>query len=243
MAAVCAATVFVFRAPPVDQPPPPIAGPVATARVVEPAAESFPPPPSPEAEAMPPPVADQDPGPCEGCLKAAAARDVAETLVAASGGAYLDVRVDLAHDLPWYTKERRWPPVPTEGLVDAPEYFSFGPKLPGPPCRGYEDPNCLGPRQEWWIVWFHVGWRHPREVESKIGQGVLPEVALAWPPIKREEYIIVDARSGRIEAHSGGELFFTYVPRGRPPLTDSAYRSAGERARHYLGERARSGPP
>ncbi|MYD96482.1 MAG: hypothetical protein F4X98_03725 [Gammaproteobacteria bacterium] len=133
--------------------------------------------------------------------------------------------------------------MPTDGLLDAPEYFSFGPKLPGPPCRGHEDPNCRGARDEWWIVWFHVGWRHPREVEGKIGEGVLPEVALAWPPIKREEYIIVDARSGRIEAHSGGRLFFRYVPRGKPPLTESAYRSAEERARHYLGERARGGPP
>ena len=239
--AVCAAAVFFFRAAP-DRPPPPpaqVAGP-STARVVEPAAAAFPPPP--EAGETPS-AAGRDPGPCEGCLNASAARDVAETLVAASGGAYLDVRVERAHDLTWYTKERRWPPVPTDGLVDAPEYFSFGPKLPGPPCRGYEDPNCRGPREEWWIVWFHVGWRHPREVQNKIDEGVLPEVALAWPPIKREEYIIVDAFSGRIESHSGGRLFFTYEHRGRPPLTDSAYRAAEERARHYLGERARGGPP
>ena len=95
VAAACAAAVFFFGAPP-DRPfPPPaqVAGP-STTRVVEPTV-AFPPPPA-EAGAAPP-AAGRDPVPCVGCLNAAAARDVAETLVAASGGAYLDVRVELAH--------------------------------------------------------------------------------------------------------------------------------------------------
>ena len=199
---------------------------------VEVAAQTLPPPPDAEATPL---VADhRATAPCAGCLAAAEAQDVAETLVHTLGLNYGEARVSRPDDLPWYTRKRRWPPVPTEGLLDAPEYFSFGPKLPMPPCRGYDDPDCRGEREEWWIVWFHVGWRTPEEVERRIADD-LPEVAVAWPPIKREEYVVVDAMNGRIVSYS----------RARDPSTNLsadqfewAYWTARERARHYLGDDA-----
>ena len=250
--AACAAAVFLLRAPP-DLPAAAQVAEEPAAPAAEPAAKALPPPP-PEAEPPAAAAADPDgpPAPCDGCLDAAAALDLAETLVAASGGmrrvggghgSYLGVRVDRAHDLEWWTKKRRYRAVPTEGLLDAPEYLTFsGPKLPGPPCRGYDDPKCRGPREEWWIVWLHVGWHYPHEWEDAIENGRLPETARAWPPIKREDYIIVDARTGRIVANSGGDWIPWYAGPGQtflPQITESAYQAVEERARHYLGNRAR----
>ena len=233
-AVLCVAAAFAFRTTPVDGPTQTVPPVVET---VGPVAETvdarFLPPTKSPPEAVPPSAGEA--APCAGCLDGAAARDVAEALVDAAGLVYQGVRVERAHDLVWYTKERRWPPVPTDGLLDAPEYFSFGPKLPMPPCRGVEDPNCRGPREEWWIVWFHVGWRTPFEVELEILHGNLPELAVAWPPIKREEYVVVDARNGEIVDYSKEEI---YSP--RPDSLVWAYWSARERARHHLGDAAQS---
>ncbi|MCY3841888.1 MAG: hypothetical protein OXH09_25120 [Gammaproteobacteria bacterium] len=229
-AALCVAVALAVRTTPTD-PPPQTAPTVETVGpVVETPAAHFPPPAAAKAT---PPTNEETTAPCAGCLDEAAARDVAEALVVAAGLVYQGVRLERAHDLPWYTKESRWPPVPTDGQLDAPEYFSFGPSLPMPPCRGYEDPNCRGPREEWWIVWFHVGWRTPDEVELEILYGNLPEVAVAWPPIKREEYVVVDARNGEIVGYSKEK---PYSP--RPDSLAWAYWSAKERARHHLGDAA-----
>ena len=233
-ATLCVAAVFALRTTTLDRPPQTVPTVETVGPVAETVAALFPPPAAPAAsppETAPPPAGEA--APCAGCLDEAGARDVAEALVVAAGLVYESVRVERAQDLPWYTRETRAPPVPTDGLLDAPEYFSFGPDLPMPPCRGYEDPHCRGPREEWWIAWFHVGWRTPYEVELKIAYGDLPEVAVAWPPIKREEYVVVDARNGEIVDYSKEE---TYSP--RPDSLDWAYWLARERARHHLDDAA-----
>ena len=66
--------------------------------------------------------------------------------------------------------------------------------------------------------------------------GDLPEVALSWPPIKKETYVAVDARTGKLRPDGIFRLTSIGVQPEPPPHHERALDLARERAGHWLRE-------
>lgn len=138
------------------------------------------------------PAAAPDPGdsaPCNGCLHERAVLDVGGTFLYHWGETYLDIRAEVYADIPWLTPDRTSPPLP-EGLVDAPDDYPRGPHLPY---------LVEAEAAETWVVWYQTGWMRHEILENRIETGALPPVAVSWPSLKIERYLLVNARTGEID--------------------------------------------
>lgn len=171
--------------------------------------------PAPAVVVAPEVVADEPgaartPAPCAGCLDEQAVLDVAATYLLYVMPDYLGIRaepyaVSIPPDTPYEDGDKRRPLLPP-GLVDAPPNFSLGASMPR-----------LTPSEEaeTWIVWVQTGWVGYLTLESLIEEGRLPEMALSWPPLKRERHILVNARTGEITSIDGIRKYVERVdPRG-----------------------------
>ena len=194
-AAVGVALAFVAREDAPTQP--------ADTAGVAPAAPrvSFPPPPR---AVEPPPAAAPDhalaageegrPALCAGCLSERAVLDVVETYlrhldpVLLHGGLWAHPLADVAPETPGPV--HGLPKLPP-GLLEAPEFNPMGMTVD---TREY-------PVETTWLVWVQTGWRSSRAIEQGISLGELPEVALSWPPIKKEVFVAVDGRTGKLYPH------------------------------------------
>ena len=81
------------------------------------------------------------------------------------------------------------------GLLNAPPISPFGMNVqrPGSPSEALET----------WIIWIQTGWQSRSTLESLVERDELPEVALSWPPLKREHYLLVNARTGELTSVEG----------------------------------------
>ncbi|MCY3837834.1 MAG: hypothetical protein OXH09_04155 [Gammaproteobacteria bacterium] len=164
---------------------------------------AFPPSPPPGAEPSPAAVADPAPAAgeeegrpalCAGCLSERAVLDVVETYlrhldpVLLHGGLWAHPLADVAPETPGPVYGL--PKLPP-GLLEAPEFNPMGMKVD---TREYAVETT-------WIVWVQTGWVSPRAIEQGISLGELPEVALSWPPIKKEVFVAVDGRTGKLYPH------------------------------------------
>jgi len=141
-----------------------------------------------QTEVAPAVAENHAPVPCEGCIDERAAIEAVAALLHRKGRGYLEIRAEVYADIPWLTPDRRWPPLPPD-LEGAPSHYSLGPKLP----------RLIGAeRAETWVVWFQTGRLAREKVEEEIWSGDLPPVARAWPPLKLEDFLLVDARSGDV---------------------------------------------
>ena len=156
--------------------------------------------------------------PCAGCLDERAVLDVAGAFLAFVMPDHLGIRaerylvsvpddvdpddvVSVSKFLRDLRLSRRPAALPA-GLVDAPRSNPFGISVDfhsGLAGRGWSLSEAL----ETWIVWIQIGWRSYATVERLVERGELPEVALSWPPLKRETYIFLNARTGEITSAIG----------------------------------------
>ena len=185
-------------------------------------ADREPPETKPEAVAVGTEVVAEQPvapatAPCAGCLDERAVLDVAGAFLASAMPEHLGIRVerylvsvpddvdpvDAASVRRFFRDLRRSPrPALPAGLVDAPRTNPFGMSLnfqSGLVDRGWSLSEAL----ETWIVWIQIGWWSYDSVERLVERGKLPEVALSWPPLKRETYIFLNARTGEITSVIG----------------------------------------
>ena len=241
-AAVVALAVLLFRTSgeaDVAAPPPVVV------------AEKEPPETKPEAAAVGADVVAEQPAahttaPCAGCLDERAVLDVAGAFLASvmpdhlgiRGERYLvsvpdDVDPGDAASVRRFLRDLRHSPRPAlpAGLVDAPRTNPFGMSLnfqSGLVDRGWSLSEAL----ETWIVWIQIGWRDYDSVERLVERGELPEVALSWPPLKRETYIFLNGRTGEITSVIGIQGNLRRVdPRGThlfvPGRDEARKRAAG----------------
>ena len=210
------------------------------------------PPPGPPV-ADPPvvvPSAAEDgggPAPCAGCLTERAVLDVVETYlryldpVHLQGGIWAQPLADVATEKPGLV--RGLPKLPP-GLLEAPEFNPFGVTVD---TRSY-------PVETTWLVWLQTGWVPRRAIEQRIRSvtetpdgrtfsGDLPEVALSWPPIKKETFVAVDGRTGEIR--SAG--IFRMTSQGQwppyPPHYDAVLEATRQRADHWLRKERQTRSP
>ena len=167
--------------------------------------------------------------PCEGCLAAAGALDVADTfLYHMRYQRYMGARAELystiaerldAAGLP--PPHKTFLPKLPAGLVDAPRGYSVGrnvlPKVERP--------------SETWVIWVHMGWM---DKQSSISLGDLPATAAAWPPLIQERFMLIDARSGEVFADNIWR--HGRHDRSLGPFGDIATQAAGERADHWMSK-------
>lgn len=162
------------------------------------------------------PVAASGTAPCAGCLDEPAVLEVAEAFLFYVLPDHLGIRaerylasvpddIDLGDrkaisDFSRKLRHLRRPALPA-GLVGAPRINPFGTsvRFGSNVNRGWSFSEEL----ETWIVWVQFGWRSHASVASLVERGELPEVALSWPPLKREMYILVNARTGEITSVEG----------------------------------------
>ena len=167
--------------------------------------------------------------PCDGCLNERGALDVAETFIFhMRHEKYIGSRAELYSDIAAMLEAAGFPP-PHEtglpklppGLVDAPPERSMS---------GRVLPFVERP-EETWVIWVQEGWF---DTQSYIDGGILPPTAAAWPPLKHERYMLVDARTG--------EVFADDIWRGRHRRSlgafgDVAAQAAAKRAEHWIAKR------
>ena len=163
--------------------------------------------------------------PCEGCLGGNAALDVVETLLLHLGTEHLDIRAEVYADIPWLTYTRRSAPLPP-GLKSAPRAYSFGSVLPD--LKGTE-------AEDTWVVWYQIAWMPRDAVEGEISAGHFPPEARSWPPLKVEDYLLVNARTGELDATTLYELTRDN------PRSQQAKRLARQRARDLLASAKAAG--
>ena len=165
--------------------------------------------------------------PCEGCLNEAGALEVAETFVYyMRHEKFIGVRAELYSAIAARLEAAGLPP-PHEtllpklppGLVDAPPDRSMsGSVLPF-----VERPG------ETWVIWVQEGWFN---TQSYINGGILPAAAAAWPPLKREKYMLMDARSGDVFAD---DIWRGRYRRSLGAYGDVAAQAAAKRAERWIG--------
>lgn len=191
-------------------------------------------PPSPVAVAVAVPEAITEPRAatvasalCSGCLDEQGVLNVAQGFLFYVMPDHLGTRaVPFAVEFPpgvTYDGPQRRPFLPP-GLVDAPPRFSIGQGIP----------RHLAPEEEaeTWIVWIQTGWLSYSALENYIERGDLPEVARSWPPLKRETYILIHAKTGEVTGLSGITPYVRTVdPSGNnlfvPGLEEARRRAAG----------------
>ena len=170
--------------------------------------------------------------PCDGCLNESEALDVAETFIYhMRHDKHIGSRAELYSDIAARLEAAGLPPPHETGLPKLPPGL-----LDAPPDRSMSGrvlPFVERPG-ETWVVWVQEGWF---DTQSYIDGGILPPTAAAWPPLKHEKYMLVDARSG--------EVFADDIWRGRHRRSlgtygDVAAQAAAKRAEHWIAKR--SGP-
>ena len=81
------------------------------------------------------------------------------------------------------------------------------------------------------------------EITVQTSSGDLPEVALSWPPIKKEVYVAVDGRTGELRPRG----IFQMTSEGQrppyPPHHQQALDAAGQRANYWLRKERQTPPP
>ena len=151
--------------------------------------------------------------PCADCLDERAVLDVVKGYLWYVMPDYLGVRAEryLVSIPPDEADLERMLDAPRpglpSGLADAPRISPFAMSVPrlGSPSEALET----------WIVWVQTGWQSYSALESLVERGRLPEVARSWPPLKRERYILVNARTGEISSVGGIRRHLKSVdPRG-----------------------------
>ena len=190
-----------------------------------PAATAFHPPP--DAVQEPTRLHDGRPGLCAGCLPERAVLDVVETYlrhldpVHLHGGIWAHPLAEVAPATPGMV--HGLPKLPP-GLLDAPDFNPFGVTVD---TRSY-------PVETTWLVWLQTGWWSPQAIEQQITLGKLPEVALSWPPIKKETFVAVDGRTGELRPDGIFEMTSIGIQPPYPPHHRRALELARERAGHWL---------
>ena len=142
---------------------------------------------------------------------------------------HLGLRLELYSDIPGDPTKQRLPKLPA-GLVGAPLDYSISEMV----LPAVKNPN------ETWVVWVQVGWLDNEGLEYRILDGDFPPVARSWPPLKYEKFMLVDARTGTLDAsgiHSLAWELSKPVP-DHPVFLfgDTAQRAAQERADHWFGK-------
>ena len=214
--AMTALAVLLFRPPGEEDgaaaPPPPAAVPERGLPGTEPEAPALPVVVAPEVVAEEPAAAPTT-APCAGCLDERAVLDVAGGFLFHVMPDHLGVRAEryLVSIPPDNADLEQMLDAPQPGLppglVDAPRISLFGMSVRrlGSPSEALET----------WIVWIQTGWQSYSTLESLIERGDLPEVARSWPPLKRERYVLVNARTGEITSVDGIRRHLERVdPRG-----------------------------
>ena len=163
---------------------------------------------------------------------------MAETFLYHMRRHYIGVRAELYSDIAVRLEAEGMPPphetlpplLPAD-LVDVPAHRSL------PFARAL--PEVERP-EETWVVWVDVGWY---DLTSYIDTGSLPPAAASWPPLKREMYMIVDARTGEVRAKYDRWLF---APGMLDPdmraYGDHALKEAAIRAAHWLAKSSPAAP-
>ena len=202
-----------FPLPPPVEPPPPVDDDVASAPAEEEGRPAF----------------------CDGCLHERAVLDVAETFLRHLNPDLLHwgIRAQPLAEVAPETPGRVFglPKLPP-GLLDAPEHNPMGVTVD---TRLYDVETA-------WLVWVQIGWRSHEIIEKLVEYGDLPEVALSWPPIKNETYVVVDSRSGDLKPvglfawSDAGPL-----PPYPPHHLEMVAAATRERADRWLREEAASG--
>ena len=134
--------------------------------------------------------------PCDGCLSATAAIDIASVYLDQAHIKYIDVRAELLGDFPWRGgKGLRWSftgdiPDPWSGKKRSLEYLGE---------RGVPSGESRTPMpDQTWQVWYQTGWLGVDRINERVEDGSLPLEALAWPPIKRERSLLVHSLTGEL---------------------------------------------
>ena len=175
--------------------------------------------------------------PCAGCLNEPGALDVAETFLYHMRHDYIDVRTELYSDIAARYQAAGLPP-PHATLVP-----KFPPGLVGGPPKdcslGLSSLPRVDSPGETWVVWVQEGWL---DVEFQIlysvappGKTCFPPEARSWPPLKKEEPMLVDARTGRVDSR----VMWMLGTRGYEEMRlygDNAREKAAERAAHWMGK-------
>ena len=178
-------------------------------------------------------VVEAPPAPCDRCLNEPGALEVAETFLYHMRAEYIGIRGELYSDIaarleaaglapPHRTRLPKLPP----GLVDAPANYSLS--------RRYI-PEVDRPG-ETWVVWVQEGWYTGDSLDHLISIGDLPAVAASWPPLKWETYLLVDARTGAVDARAMWPLGSPGFRRDMPAYGDLARREAAKRAEHWIAK-------
>ena len=203
-----------------------------------PAREAAPAPPLQIVEVVAPKPQSNSGGPappCEACLNEPGALDVAETFLYHMREDYIDVRAELYADIAARNEAaglrppHRTPmPKLPAGLVDAPVNYSMS-------SRGLPEVERPG---ETWVVWVQEGWFTGETLESYISEdGPLPPAAASWPPLKWEDYLLVDARTGAVDTRSMWPIG-TAKYRELNTYGERARREAANRAGHWIAKSA-----
>ena len=142
---------------------------------------------------------------------------------------YIGLRAELYSDIAARLEAAGLPP-PHEtplpklppGLVDAPPDRSMS---------GRVLPSVERPA-ETWVIWVQEGWF---DTQSYIDGGILPPIGAAWPPLKHEKYMLIDARSGEVFAD---DIWRSRHRRSLGAYGDVAAQAAAKRAEHWIAKRS-----
>ena len=176
------------------------------------------------------------PAPCAPCLDEWEAIDVAQAFLEKFGSFRFNKKGNKAHtaeiveDFPWRGSERvSWRHVGSVWHFG----YGFGVRYSGEKKwvkERYPEADHT------WRVWFQTGWTMPEEIAYAVDRGWLPKEALEWGRQRRDEFLLVHARTGRVELprqgrdrwmgrSSGWKRKFNY---GRPSDDGRSARNWGE---------------
>ncbi len=165
--------------------------------------------------------------PCEGCLNEAGALDVAETFIYhMRHEKYIGTRAELYSAIAARLEAAGLPPPHETGLPKLPPGLVDAP--PDRSMSGRVLPFVERPG-ETWVIWVQEGWF---DTQSYIDGGILPPAAAAWPPLRHEKYMLVDARSGEVFAD---DIWRSRHRRSLGAYGDVAAQAAARRAEHWIG--------
>ena len=232
-AAVVVGAALAMR--PDEQIAPPVGPAKPTSPVSAAPAAPFPPPPAAAAVETPldaaqhlaPAVEEGRRALCDGCLAERAVLDVVEAYLRHLDPAYLQGGIwaqPLAEVAPATPGQVHGLPKLAPGLLGAPEYNPMGMTVD---TRDY-------PVETTWLVWIQTGWRSPQAIEQRISSGDLPEVARAWPPVKKEVFVAVDGRTGELRPDGIFHRTSIGIRPEPPPHHGRALELARERADDWL---------
>lgn len=168
--------------------------------------------------------------PCDGCLNESEALNVAETFIYhMRHEKYLGSRAELYSDIAARLEAAGLPPPHETGLPKLPQGLVDAP--PDRSMSGRVLPFVEIPA-ETWVIWVQEGWF---DTQSYIDGGILPPIAAAWPPLKHEKFMLIDARTGEVFAD---DIWRSRHRRSLGAFGDVAAQAALERAEHWIAKRS-----